>query len=172
MEQEKIIELIKNGVDQNHQRQVWADLGAGGGAFTRALSSLLMEGSKIYAVDKDSRSLNKISIESTVELIKLNKDFDENLHFDESLNGVILANSLHYIHDKASVFTSLRGKLAIDGRVIVIDYDIAVGNQWVPYPITFNELEALARNVGFHDVVKLGEVPSQYHRSMYSALLF
>jgi ubiquinone/menaquinone biosynthesis C-methylase UbiE len=172
MEIEKLVELIKNGVDQNRQQQVWADLGAGSGAFTQALSSLLMEGSKIYAVDKDSYSLNIISIESTIEFIKLNRDFGKELQFDELLDGIILANSLHYIHDKTSLLKSLRSKLATNGRVIVVEYDIAIGNRWVPFPITSDELGTLARNVGFHNVVKLGEIPSQYHSSMYSALLF
>jgi trans-aconitate methyltransferase len=172
MEREKIVELLKNGVDQNHQQQVWADLGAGSGAFTQALSSLLIEGSKIYAVDKDSRSLNIISVLSCIELIRLNSDFDQELRFDELLDGIILANSLHYIYDKTSLLKSLRSKLTTDGRVIVVEYDIAIGNRWVPFPITFDELGTLARNVGFHNVVKLGEIPSQYHRSMYSALLF
>ncbi len=171
MELERIKELIQNGVDQNHQRQVWAELGAGSGAFTYALSTLLMEQSKIYAVDKDVLLLNQISIKSTVELIKLNTDIKEQLHFDELLNGIMLANSLHYIQDKLSLIKSLRSVLKEDGRVMIVEYDITQGNQWVPFPISFPELKSLVLAAGFKKVIKLAEVPSLYHRSMYSALL-
>jgi trans-aconitate methyltransferase len=168
---ERVKELIHNGVDQNKQRQVWADLGAGSGTFTYALSTLLNDQSKIYAVDKDVRLLNQISINPTIELIKWEKDFNEPLHFNEPLNGIMLANSLHYIQDKATLMKYLKSKLTHDGRVIVIEYDITQGNQWVPFPISFLALKFLTLSVGFKNVSKLAEVPSQYHRSMYSALL-
>jgi ubiquinone/menaquinone biosynthesis C-methylase UbiE len=171
MELNKIIALIKNGVDQNHQRQVWADLGAGSGAFTVALSTLLQRESKIYAIDKNVQSLSQISVNSTIELIKLNQDLNDFLYFDEPLNGILLANALHYIQDKASLINSLRSKLTEGGRIVIVEYDIVTGNQWVPFPISFDELKKLTSAMGFKHVVKLAEVPSQYHRSMYSALL-
>ncbi len=171
MELNILFELIKNGVEQNNQRQVWADLGAGAGAFTYALSTLLFERSKIYAVDKDKRSLDQISIDSNVELVKLNQDFMDSLFFEDPLNGIILANALHFVLDKRSLVKSLRGHLLPDGRLIIIEYDITQGNQWVPFPIRFQELKSLALTAGFKKVIKLAEVRSQYHRSMYSALL-
>lgn len=171
MELDKIIELIINGVEQNHQRQVWLDLGAGAGAFTYALSTLLFEKSKIYAVDRDKQSMDQIKVDSNVELVKLNQDFNEKLNFDEVLNGVILANVLHFVQDKISLVKSLRADLLPGGRLIIIEYDITQGNQWVPFPIRFIELKALALATGFRNIVKLAEVPSQYHRTMYSAML-
>lgn len=171
MELNIIMELIKNGVDQNNQRQVWADLGAGTGTFTHALSKLLFEKSKIYALDKDKRSLDQISIDSKVELVKLNQDFNDKHYFNEDLDGIILANALHFVQDKTSLLKSLRGNLLPGGRLIIIEYDITQGNQWVPFPINFMELKALAIAAGFKNVAKLAEVPSQYHRSMYSARL-
>ncbi len=171
MELDKIIELIRNGVEQNHQRQVWADLGAGTGAFTYALSTLLIERSKIYAVDKDKQLLDQISVDSNVELVKLNQDFNEKLNFDEVLNGIILANALHFVQDKISLVKTLRADLLPGGRLIIVEYNITQGNQWVPFPISLIELKALALATGFKSIVKLAEVPSQYHRSMYSAML-
>jgi len=171
MEQDKIIALIKNGVDQNHQRQAWADLGAGSGAFTFVLSTLLQQESKIYAVDKNVQSLNKISVGAGIELIKRNQDLNDPIDFDEPLNGILLANALHYIKDKTSLIKSLRSKLTEDGRMIIVEYDITIGNQWVPFPISFGELKKMALAIEFKEVIKLAEVPSQYHRSMYSAML-
>jgi trans-aconitate methyltransferase len=171
MEAMKIIELIKDGVVQNNQRQVWADLGAGSGAFTHALSGLLYEKSKIYAVDRDKQSLDQISIDSTIELVKMNRDFNDQLHFGEALNGILFANALHFVQEKIPLLKSLRSLLLPDGRLIIVEYDIRQGNQWVPFPVDFMELNVLALKAGFKNVVKLAEIPSQYHRSMYSALL-
>jgi ubiquinone/menaquinone biosynthesis C-methylase UbiE len=171
MELDNIVALIKNGVEQNYQRQVWADLGAGTGAFTHALSTLLNGKSMIYAVDKDMRSMDQISIDADVELVKLNQDFTEKLYFDEGLNGIVLANALHFIQNKTSLIKSLQSNLLPDGRIIIVEYGITHGNQWVPFPVNFTSLNALAVEAGFKNVVKLVELPSQYHRSMYSAML-
>ena len=40
--------------------QVWADLGCGGGTFTRALAACLPAGSHIQAVDRDASALRRI----------------------------------------------------------------------------------------------------------------
>ena len=140
MDFDRVIALIKNGVEQNNQRQVWADLGAGKGAFTHALSTLLIEKSKIYAVDKDKQFLDQISLDPSVELVKLEQDFTERIYFDELLNGIIMANAMHFVEDKSSLIKSLRKNLLPEGRLIIVEYDIIQGNSWVPFPISFMEL--------------------------------
>src|SRR6185503_4762785 len=78
----------------------WADLGAGGGAFTLALRELIGSDAIIYAVDKDRSSLRELEnayrarFATSPSLIPLNQDFSR-LTDIPPLDGVVMANSLH-----------------------------------------------------------------------------
>lgn len=61
MELSVAIKLIEKGVSRSGAPQMWADLGAGNGLFTNALSLLLPEASTIHAVELNAEALNLIS---------------------------------------------------------------------------------------------------------------
>jgi Trans-aconitate methyltransferase len=168
MELVTAIQLIKNGVHQNDQRQVWADLGAGNGLFTQALSTLLFASSKIYAIDKKNSAPFKINME--VELVSMQMDFSKEWK-TELLDGIILANAFHFIEDKSTLLNRLIQKLKPYGRIIIVEYDIEEGNVWVPYPINFETLTKLATDLAFQKIERLADTPSLYHRGIYSAVL-
>ena len=48
--------LIKSGIPDKIKNTIWADLGCGSGIFTNALASLMGDGGKIYAVDKENQA--------------------------------------------------------------------------------------------------------------------
>jgi trans-aconitate methyltransferase len=172
MELVTALKLIEQGVDKNSTRQTWADLGAGSGLFTQSLSLCLPPGSVVHAVDKLS-VVKKIKLTTqVVRLITHQKDFvNEALDF-EVLDGIVMANSLHYVDDKISFIERLKKNLKATGRLIIVEYDMNVSNSWVPYPIRFADLSLLSIKCGFSSVTKLFEVPSVYHNAMiYSALL-
>jgi trans-aconitate methyltransferase len=172
MELNEAIRLIRGGVDHSIKHQRWADLGAGEGLFSRALASLLPDGSEVIAVDNDARALSKIPDEViNVKLQKITADFiTRDLGFD-SLNGVMMANSLHFVKDKSALLLKLKQKVT-NGRFIIIEYERVDSNPWVPYPLNYDGLLALATSVGFQQIVKLATAPSQYHHGgIYSALL-
>ena len=52
------IEMIRDAVGVS--AGVWADLGAGTGTFTRALTEVLGAGSTVYAVDGDARAVRAL----------------------------------------------------------------------------------------------------------------
>jgi precorrin-6B methylase 2 len=57
------VALIRPGVERpggDPPRETWADLGAGSGAFTQALASLVGPGAVIYALDRDERALRSL----------------------------------------------------------------------------------------------------------------
>jgi ubiquinone/menaquinone biosynthesis C-methylase UbiE len=172
MELNEAIRLIRGGVDDTIQNQRWADLGAGEGLFSRALASLLPDGSQVIAVDNDARALSKIPDDiGQVKLQKITTDFiTRDLNLD-SLNGLLMANSLHFVKDKSALLLKLKQKI-MNGRFVVIEYERDDSNPWVPYPLNYDGLFALATSVGFQQVVKLATAPSQYHQGgMYSALV-
>lgn len=170
MEVEVAQHLIQEGVESSSEKQTWADLGAGNGLFTRALSMLLPKGSTIYAVDSNRSSMNTIRVHPEIVLQKIHTDFVRENWSKDVHDGILMANALHFVKDKALFLKKLKEKLSPEGRLVIVEYEMEQGNAWVPYPIGFHKLLELARQSGFASVKKLKEVPSVYgNRMIYSA---
>jgi ubiquinone/menaquinone biosynthesis C-methylase UbiE len=152
--------------------ETWADLGAGTGRFTVALAELSGTTGTVHAVDKDKRSLNQIqsSRPMSATITTHHQDFIKPLNL-ENLDGILLANALHFVRDQASLLRQLRPYLKPTGKFIVIEYDIARANPWVPFPVSFENLKKLAPRVGLQEPVKVTTKPSRYHREMYVAVV-
>jgi ubiquinone/menaquinone biosynthesis C-methylase UbiE len=157
------VALIKDGVAGRGGR--WADLGAGEGAFTLALAELLGRDGHIVAVDKDRAALR--ALEGRVETRV--GDFTKPLDLGD-LDGVVMANSLHYVRNKQPVLESVRRMLKPGGRLIIVEYGTDRGNPWVPYPFTYAQWESLAERAGFKNTRLLSTVPSRWLGTMYSAV--
>ena len=172
MELEEAIELIRFR-PSGDKEQVWADLGCGNGLFTRALASLLPEGSLIRAIDTDAKSIrgipesfNGINIEKSVD------DFLNGNVFFHQMNGVLMANSLHFVPDKKSFLRTIFESLRDGGLFLLVEYDLKTANRWVPFPATIDETEDLLTNAGFHSFEVLRKKPSVYgSHLMFAALV-
>ncbi|HEY5826126.1 MAG TPA: class I SAM-dependent methyltransferase, partial [Cyclobacteriaceae bacterium] len=150
MELTTAIHLIEGGVDKKLTAQTWADLGAGNGLFTKAIASLLNQQSEIYAIDKDLVSLRQIPDElNQVSIKKRTKDFSKEEINEGPFDGILMANSLHYVQNQSSLLTKLIPLLKSNGRMILIEYDMDKSNTWVPYPISYAAIIKLAKSAGF-----------------------
>jgi SAM-dependent methyltransferase len=96
-------------------------------------------------------------------------DFREPLEVPP-LDGVVMANSLHFVADKAPVLALVHGYLKPGGRLIVVEYDVDIGNHWVPYPFSFESWKTLAVRNGFGEPVLIGRHQSRWLRGLYSAV--
>jgi ubiquinone/menaquinone biosynthesis C-methylase UbiE len=171
----------------------WADLGAGSGAFTLALRELVGPEAELYAVDKDHSRLKELEREfharfgDSPNLHILHADFTHALHtstgFRKSrasgsgqnlppLDGILMANSLHYYRDKESVLLHVRAFLKPGGRLLLVEYNVDLGNLWVPYPLSFETYRALAPQAGFSEVRLLATHSSSFLRGFYSAMAY
>jgi ubiquinone/menaquinone biosynthesis C-methylase UbiE len=159
----ELVALIEGGVGERGGS--WADLGAGEGAFTLALADLLGPAAHIVAVDKDASALRAIPRQIETRVADFTKPLD--LH---DLDGVVMANSLHYVRDKQAVLDEVRGMLRAGGRLIVVEYGTDRGNQWVPYPFTYARWETMAAQAGFRNTRLLSTIPSRWLGRMYSAV--
>ncbi|HEX6777107.1 MAG TPA: methyltransferase [Ktedonobacterales bacterium] len=153
---------------------VWADLGSGTGAFTLALADLIGPTGEIYSVDKDRGSLKEQERAMrarfpAVTVHYLAADFSRSLELPP-LDGVVMANSLHYQRDKDAVLQMVRGYLHPGGRLLLVEYNADRGNPWVPYPLSYSTWETVARRNGFAETKLLARVPSRFLNEMYSAL--
>ncbi len=164
------VRLLRKGVLE--PGGVWADLGSGTGAFTLALADLIGQKGSIYSVDKDGGALRQQaqamrSFSSHVTY--LTADFTRRLDLP-LLDGVVMANSLHYVRKKDEELQLVYSYLRPGGRLILVEYNVDRGNMWVPYPLSYGTWEALARQNGFIETKLLEKVPSRFLNEMYSAL--
>jgi 2-polyprenyl-3-methyl-5-hydroxy-6-metoxy-1,4-benzoquinol methylase len=149
----------------------WADLGCGNGLFTRVLSGRLHSGSRIYAIDKRiPSSIHTVNNEVIITPVKA--DFVEDDLTLHGLSGILMANALHYVKNKAALLRKLKTYLLPNAVFIIIEYETTSANQWVPYPVPFAELQYLFTSNGYHHIQKTGERESLYQSGkMYACLV-
>lgn len=165
MTHEEAVSFIKNAV-KGEDLQYWADLGCGSGTFTKALAALLPAGSPITAVDRQNQ---RLEIEG-VNFIRA--DFEKDKLQLEELDGILIANALHYVTDKHSLIQKLEPMFGDEPCFIIIEYDTERSNPWVPYPISFQKLKSLFQMLGYQSVVKVSERRSAYGSGMmYCAVI-
>ena len=174
MEHTDLVGLLRDGIDAKGGE--WADLGAGEGAFTLALADLLGPGAHITAVDRDAGSMRGLAAKmgkrfpgTGLEVVVA--DFTRQLSLG-GLDGIVMANSLHFVRDKSPVLARVREMLRPGGRLIVVEYGSDRGNPWVPHPFSYQRWEKMAAGSGFERTRLLATVPSRYLGSMYSAVTF
>ena len=166
------VNLLKGGIPT--AGGVWADLGSGPGAFTLALADLLGPGGEIYSVDRSGSALREqqLAMERRFPDSKvhyLNQDFNQPLALP-ALDGVVMANSLHFQRDKQHTLKLIRGYLKPGGRFILVEYQTDRGNPWVPYPLSMSTWKDLAGKAGFTFTRWQASVPSSFLGEIYSAL--
>lgn len=162
------VRLLRDGVTRGGR---WADLGAGTGAFTLALAELVGPQGEVIAVDRDRgalRDLERALRPGAATVRTLVADFTKPTDL-VSLDGAVMANSLHFVRDKAPVLALVHGMLKPVGRLLLVEYDTDRGNTWVPHPMSFETWRALADANGFSDTRELASVPSRFLGRIFSA---
>ncbi|WP_338876213.1 class I SAM-dependent methyltransferase [Spirosoma sp. SC4-14] len=166
------ISLIETTDYRQNQATQWADLGCGKGLFTKALASFQKPGSVIYAVDTDRSALQSISRENSVRIEPVWLDFIQDDWPFQNLDGILMANSLHYVNDKKGFLQKAIQHLTDSGSFLIVEYDTEKANPWVPYPIGFRSLGQLFHSLGFGSIKKVGERPSLYGQAhMYASYI-
>jgi SAM-dependent methyltransferase len=171
------VNLIRNGIPPakaDSPSQTWADLGSGQGAFTLALAELLPPGGVIYSVDRDSAALREQESAFGVQFPRtkvhfLVADFTHPLNLPP-LDGVIMANSLHFQRNHEQIIRTVKSYLKPSGRLILVEYDADRGNFWVPHPLSFPTWKKSATRCGFSHTQLLATYPSRFLGQIYAAV--
>lgn len=169
-----MVALIRGGVAG--AGGTWADLGAGTGNFTWALAELLGPAGTIYALDRDARAIaaqeSRLQREPPAATI-LPRQADVLRPLDlPPLDGIQAANLLHFVRDQAGLLRRLRDHLRPGGTLLVVEYEQALPIPWVPHPLPFARLQALAQGAGFAGLAQVGTRRSPSSgRVLYAATL-
>jgi SAM-dependent methyltransferase len=173
MTQDEAIALLGGQALGGQSPATWADLGCGDGTFTRALATLLSPGSVIHAVDRNAAALAQLPRSfAHASIIAHAGDFMVSPWPFRGLDGVLLANSLHYVRDQAAFVRNFASALTPPGRFLIVEYDTEQANRWVPYPLSRVRLRQLFNGAGYASITFLASQPSVYQRAeIYSALV-
>jgi SAM-dependent methyltransferase len=172
LELKTAIGLIEKGIS-NASPQQWLDLGCGDGLFSQALLTALNHGSSVIAIDKSESALDKVPAKEYPGLKTLGLDFVHDTIPYQNVDGLLMANALHFVKNKATLFDKISGNLKPLGRIIIVEYGITIPNPWVPYPINFNKLSSLCQRVKWPKPTLMTTTPSAFSgREIYSAGIF
>lgn len=165
------LNLLRNGIVGTGG--TWADFGAGRGAFTLALADLLGPAAILYAVDRDRVALQTLHdamrdrfAATRLEIVAA--DFTAPLDLPP-LDGIVIANALHFQRDCLAVARTLRQYLAPGGSIIVVEYNIDQSNFAVPHPVPFRRWEQTAHDAGFRVTRLIATRPSSTLHEIYAA---
>ena len=151
--------------------KIWADLGAGKGVFSYALAERLGPNGKVYAVDQSAEVMRLAPKAGSAPIIPQQRDIGQALDLPQ-LDGILLANVLHYFPDPHALLKELQQYLRLSGTLLVIEYDREAANPWVPYPISLSQWQKLAANLPGTKNEILAKRPSQFGAGgMYLAQL-
>jgi ubiquinone/menaquinone biosynthesis C-methylase UbiE len=164
--------LIQAGVEGAGRR--WLELGAGRGAFTLALTDKLGPVAENVAVDRDARDLADLAATMgrrfpETDLTTIVADFNRTMPVEPGFDGLLAANSLHFVRDPGTVINGVRPLLRPGARIVVVEYDSDSGNPWVPFPFSFTSGQAIAATAGLVDTRLVGRVPSRFLGAIYAA---
>ena len=157
---------------------VSADFGAGAGAFTLALAELIGPAGEIIAVDRDVGRLrtNEETLRARFPEVRarhvladLAEPLDPTALDLPALDGIVIANALHFVREQARVTELLRGYLGAAGRLLIVEYNVERGNSAVPHPVPYGRWRRLADGAGFAHTELLARRPSRFLREIYAA---
>lgn len=166
--------LLRSGDPRRGER--WADLGCGDGAFTLPLAELLGSRGSILAVDRDPDALDKLQDAfrrlNGRDVARVERRLGDLASLPDlpRLDGVVLGNVLHYVVQPARILAKVNDALRPDGRIVLIEYDRADRNPWVPHPIPVSALTGLARAAGIRAFDVVARVPSDFGPMVYAAV--
>ena len=163
------IALIQNPLLEQNRIQSWCDLGCGTGTFTKALAQSLVSGSTIHAVNLDPKALASIPDEDHgIVIRKVLADLRSPGLRLPSVDGILMANSLHFIQDQHLFLKKL---LPITDCFLIVEYERSKPSPWGPYPVGFEKLRDLFNESGVQRVEKMGTRRSRFGGTIYSAFV-
>ncbi|MDO9044817.1 MAG: class I SAM-dependent methyltransferase [Methanobacteriaceae archaeon] len=161
----KSLEIIKNLNIENGM--VVADIGTGGGYFTKEFSRKVRENGIVHAIDINQKALDFISNNLEKESIKNVKTLLANPNGinlpEKSVDLIFLRNAFHHLPEQEKYFKNIKQFLKDDGKIAIIDYKqkgfslVGLFGHYTPE----NELLDIMDRAGFSSLQKFDFLPNQ-----------
>ncbi len=173
MRHEEAVALLRPAVG-TAEGTAWADLGAGTGTFTRALAELVGPAGRIVAVDADDRALAAVrawaaGLRGGPPVGVLHADVARPLALPPQ-DGVLMANTLHFVRDAAAALSLAAGCLRPRGRFVLIEYEGRRPSCWVPFPVSAERFRELAAAAGLEPPEVVATRRSAFGGTLYVAV--
>jgi len=153
---------------------IWADFGSGRGAFTLAMADCMSGVGTIHAIDRDRRALMGLQTALSAQYAQIDAHYHAHdfVHPIElpPLDGIVMANSLHFIKDKSPVLQLIHQYLKPEGKLVMVEYDTDKGNRYVPYPMSYTTWANMAKDAGFAHTQRIGSRSSSFMGAFFSAM--
>jgi SAM-dependent methyltransferase len=126
------------------------------------------------AIDQDPAALARLRrrVRQRTNIIPIQGDFTGPLELplkDAALDGILFANSLHYIPEPEDALKRWVSRLRLEGRAVFVEYDRRIANRWVPYPISPRRLAEVAVSAGLSPPRFTAATPSAFSGRLYAA---
>lgn len=138
---------------------------------------LLGAGSRIYAVDRNPRALavlQRWADADGADVVTIRGDFTDPAAWSEiaerTLDGILLANSLHFVSAADRVLRRLVDLIRPGGRVVLVEYERRAPSRWVPFPVSPERFSELARYAGLAMPDVVATRPSVFGGTLYAAV--
>jgi ubiquinone/menaquinone biosynthesis C-methylase UbiE len=143
------------------------------------LAQLLGREGSVVAIDRDPSALTKLRrlserMPKTAAPVRVVEADVSQPPRDDSLaelDGVLIANVLHFFEDPTAVLRNAIAMLREGGRIVVLEYDGVSPSQWVPYPLSRQRLKEVSRVLGLGAPTVTGQRPSRFRGMLYCAVL-
>ena len=115
--------------------RIWIDAGAGRGAYSRPLASLVEH---VIAVERDPSALEELRRGSAQypNIAPLFGDFYTDRLSTDPVDGFLFAFSLHYAPNPERAFANALAHMrGANAQILVIDYCVRLPRPWVPRPL-------------------------------------
>ena len=86
------------------------------------------------------------------------------------LDGVLMANVLHFVRDAGEVLALSVSYLRPGGRLVLVEYEGRRASPWVPYPVSSARFDELAGEAGLTRPEGVARRPSAFGGEMYVAV--
>jgi hypothetical protein len=107
----------------------------------------------IHAVDLDPRALEYMPDHyDRVEIRKTLGDIGSPSLRLPPLDGILMANTLHFIQEQQAL---MRRLVSVTDSFLIVEYERSKPNRWGPYPVGFERLRQLFTEAGVERVEKL-----------------